>query len=399
MTSDQDPEIQSGTTPGITGSPITRRRLLGLGLVGAATGLAHRLSGQAPAGGATAAAPAPAADPGVIILNARPLDAEAPISALRTLETPLDNFFVRSHNGPPAQIPTNWTLTIDGEVETPLVLSLEEIRALPSIRRLVTTECCGNGRGRYRLPNTGGVQWGLGAVSSATWTGVPLSTLLQRAGAKDTALHFWMEPLDRGVLPGAPTFLRSLARDSAMSDAMVAYQMNGKPIPLLYGGPLRLIMPGWFGMASTKWLTHVHARTTESDNSYMAKGYRYPDGTPVQRLGVKSLITTPLEGERLAAGTVRVSGTAWTGTGTIDKVELSSDGGRSWTPAKFTSSAQPGAWRLWEADVAIDAPGEHSVLARATDSEGHVQPLQAASNPGGYANNSIHEVRFYATRA
>jgi DMSO/TMAO reductase YedYZ molybdopterin-dependent catalytic subunit len=397
MSSERDTE---GEVPAGTHIPgITRRRLLGLGLAGAATGLAHRLSGQAPAAGPPPPPPVQATEPGVVILNARPLDAEAPITALRTLETPLDNFFVRSHHGPPAQIPPKWTLTIDGEVERPVVLSLDEIRAIPAIRRLVTTECSGNGRGRFRLPNTGGVQWGLGAVSSATWTGVPLSTLLERAGPKVTALHFWMEPADRGLVPATPAFLRSIAREDAMRDAFIAYEMNGDPIPLLHGGPLRLIMPGWFGMASTKWLTHVHARPTESDNFFMAKGYRYPDGTPVQRLVVKSLITSPLEGARLSTGRVTITGTAWTGTGTIERVEVSGDGGRSWAPARFASGAQPGAWRLWEAEIDVAAPGEHSVLARATDSEGNVQPTQATANPGGYANNSIHEVRYYATRA
>jgi DMSO/TMAO reductase YedYZ molybdopterin-dependent catalytic subunit len=401
MTSDRDPEIDGASTPSIPASPITRRRLLGLGLIGAVTGVAQRLSGQAPAADSIAAVTPPGEIPdgGLVILNARPLDAEAPIAALRTLETPLDNFFVRSHNGVPAQTPNPWSLTIDGEVDRPLVLSLDEIRALPAIHRLVTTECCGNGRGRYRLPNTGGVQWGLGAVSSATWTGVPLSTLMQKAGVRPTALHLWMEPADRGMLPTTPSFVRSLAREVALADALVAYQMNGKPIPFLHGGPLRLIMPGWFGMASTKWLTQIHARPTESDNPYMASSYRYPDGTPVQKLAVKSLITTPLEGARLAAGTVKVSGTAWSGTGTIQKVEVSSDGGRSWSAAKFASPAQPGAWRLWEAEVDAAAPGEHSVLSRATDTEGNVQPMQATPNPGGYANNSIHEVRYYATRA
>jgi DMSO/TMAO reductase YedYZ molybdopterin-dependent catalytic subunit len=400
MTSDQNPEIESEATPVGHGPRITRRRLLGLGLAGAATGLAGRLSGQQPAASTPAAAPAAEApEAGVIILNARPLDAEAPLTALRTLETPLENFFVRSHHGTPPEMPARWTLTIDGEVATPVELSLDEIRALPSVKRLVTTECSGNGRGRYRLPNTGGVQWGLGAVSTATWTGVPFSTLIERAGPKATAEHFWMEAADRSVLPQAPKFLRSLGRDDAMRDAFIAYEMNGQPIPLLHGGPLRLIMPGWFGMASTKWLQHIHARTTPSDNPFMAKSYHYPDGTPVQNLRVKSLITTPLEGARVAAGTVKVSGNAWTGTGTVEKVEISGDGGRSWSPARFTSPAQPGAWRLWEADVDVTAPGEHSVLARATDTQGNVQPMQATANPGGYANNSIHEVRYYATRA
>ena len=147
-------------------------------------------------------------------------------------------------------------------------------------RRSATIECAGNGRGRFELPATSGVQWGLGAVSNATWTGVPLAALLERAGVQASALHFWMEAADRSPLPATPKFLRSIPRETALGEALVAYEMNGQPLPLLHGGPLRLVVPRWYGMASTKWLTHVHARATESDNHFMARGYRYADGSP-----------------------------------------------------------------------------------------------------------------------
>jgi DMSO/TMAO reductase YedYZ molybdopterin-dependent catalytic subunit len=396
MTSDQNPEIESEAAPIGHGPRITRRRLLGLGLAGAATGLARRLSGQQPSGAPSAPAAVSAAEApeaGVVILNARPLDAEAPLTALRTLETPLENFFVRSHHGTPPEMPARWTLTIDGEVSTPVELSLDEIRALPSVKRLVTTECSGNGRGRYRLPNTGGVQWGLGAVSTATWTGVPFSTLIERAGPKATAEHFWMEAADSGG-PKVPKFLRSIPREVAMRDALLVWEMNGEPIPLLHGGPLRLLVPGWYGMASTKWLTHVHARPTESDNNFMAKGYRYGDGSPVERMRVKSLITTPLDGARIPIGSVPVAGVAWSGNGGIRQVEVSMDGGASWRPARLTGRDAATAWRTWEADLPIERAERHTLRVRATDVSGAMQPDVAATNPGGYGNNSIHEVRF-----
>jgi DMSO/TMAO reductase YedYZ molybdopterin-dependent catalytic subunit len=375
---------------------ISRREALLLALAAAGTlvrpaGAAERASaaGQSAAGGGPVVSR-------LLVRNARPLDAESPIDALRTLETSNDLFFVRSHHALPAEVSTPWTLTIDGEVASPVTLRLDDIRRMRAEHRSATIECAGNGRGRLELPATSGVQWGLGAVSTATWTGVPLAALLERAGVRASALHFWMEAADRSPLPAAPTFLRSIPRETALGEALVAYEMNGQPLPLLHGGPLRLVSPRWYGMASTKWLTHVHARATESDNHFMARGYRYADGSPVDLMRVKSLITAPRDGEPVRVGTTRLTGVAWTGTGTVAQVEVSSDGGRTWQQARCTSEARPGTWRLWEADMAIQGTGEQRVRARATDTAGHTQPDQAAANPGGYGNNSIHEVRVNA---
>ena len=342
-------------------------------------------------------APTGAAGSGLIVRNARPLDAESPLEALRTFETRNELFFVRGHHAPPGDVSTPWTLTIDGDVARPITLQLEDVRRMRPERRPATIECAGNGRGRFELPATSGVQWGLGAVSTATWTGVPLAALLERAGVQPSALHFWMEAADRSPLPAAPKFLRSIPREAALADALVAYEMNGQPVPFLHGGPLRLVMPRWFGMASTKWLTHVHARPTESDNHFMVRGYRYADGSAVDLMRVKSLITAPRDGEKVTARTARVSGVAWTGSGTIAKVEISTDDGRTWQEARCTSEARPGAWRLWEAALTIPSAGEQRVRARATDTAGQTQPDRATPNPAGYGNNSIQEVRFIAS--
>jgi sulfite oxidase len=342
-------------------------------------------AGQSSAGGAR-----------LLVRNARPLDAESPIEALRTFETRNDLFFVRSHHALPAEASTPWTLTIDGDVTRPVTLRLDEIRQMRAKHRSATIECAGNGRGLFELPATSGVQWGLGAVGTATWTGVPLAVVLERAGVQASAGHFWMEGADRSPIPATPKFVRSIPREIALGEALVAYEMNGQPLPLLHGGPLRLVVPGWYGMAWTKWLTHVHARATESDNHFMVRGYRYADGSPVDLMRVKSLITAPLDGESVKVGPTRVTGVAWTGTGTVARVEISSDGGRAWQPARFTGEPRPGTWRLWEADAAIGSAGEQRVRARATDTAGHTQPEHAAPNPAGYGNNSIHEVRFHA---
>ena len=375
---------------------ISRREALTLGL--AAAGLLVRPRSA----DVSAAVDQPGAPPGaggssLIVRNARPLDAESPLEALRTFETRNDLFFVRGHHAPPGDVSTPWTLTIDGDVARPITLQLEDVRRMRAERRPATIECAGNGRGRFELPATSGVQWGLGAVSTATWTGVPLAALLERAGVQPSALHFWMEAADRSPLPAAPKFLRSIPREAALADALVAYEMNGQPVPFLHGGPLRLVMPRWFGMASTKWLTHVHARPTESDNHFMVRGYRYADGSAVDLMRVKSLITAPRDGEKVPARTARVSGVAWTGSGTIAKVEISSDDGRTWQEARCTSEPRPGAWRLWEADVTFPSAGEQRVRARATDTAGETQPDRATPNPAGYGNNSIQEVHVIAS--
>ncbi len=370
--------------------------MLAAGLASIGGLVACRLAGPDSRPGPPAAPPAG----GLVIRNPRPLDAEAPIAELRGFLTRNEHFFVRSHFGPPASLPSRWTLTIDGAVRRPLTLTVDEIRKLGAATPPITTECAGNGRGRLRLPRTAGVQWQYGAVSTAEWTGVPLALLLERAGLTPDARYLWMEALDRAPLSTVPKFLRSIPSQLAMSDAFLAWEMNGRPIPLLHGGPLRLLVPGWFGMASTKWLTHIHARPVVSDNFFMATGYRFADGSPVERLRVKSLITTPLAGARVPVGRLRVTGQAWAGLGAggIRSVEVSLDEGRTWHPARLTGKESPYAWRSWEAELGVGAPGAQRLLARATDRSGAVQPRNADPNPGGFGNNSMPEIAFDAVR-
>ncbi|HYJ79645.1 MAG TPA: sulfite oxidase [Longimicrobiaceae bacterium] len=332
---------------------------------------------------------------GLVILSPRPLNAETPLAAMTSWRTPNDLFFVRSHFGPPAEAAGPWTLTVDGEVERPLTLSLDELRRLPRWNMAVTLECAGNGRGLFTLPNTSGNQWTYGAVSNAEWTGVPLGAVLARAGMRPEAAHVWTEAADQAPLGGVPKFLRSVPRE-ALGNALLAFEMNGEPIPVLHGGPLRLIVPGWFGMASTKWLTHLHARREPSDNHFMARSYRWADGTPVQQMRVKSLIAEPREGAHLPLGRLRVAGVAWTGTGRIRGVEVSSDGGGSWEPARLSDGHGGWSWRSWEHGIQVDRAGPVVLQARATDTTGATQPVRAAANPSGYGNNSVHEVRVHA---
>jgi sulfite oxidase len=367
------------------GPPVLgRRELLALGVTAAGVLATRRLFGQ------SADATPPSAS-GLVIRNARALDAEAPLSALATFETPPELFFVRSHFGPPTQLPLAWTLAIDGQVQRRMAFTLDDIRKMGAQRRPVTLECAGNGRGVFRLPKTSGVQWEYGAVSTATWTGVPLAALLERAGLTAEARQFWMEAADHAPGASTPKFLRSIPREVALGDAFIAYAMNDRPIPLLHGGPLRLVVPGWFGMASTKWLTHVHAMPVESDNYFMARGYRYADGSAVTTMRPKSVIAAPLAAQRVSAGPLTVRGQAWTGSGSIRAVDVSVDGGRTWRAARLLGTTLPGAWRTWEADVMVQ-PGQAMILSRATDTTGAAQPMQATVSPGGYGNNSIHQV-------
>ncbi|GLC26896.1 sulfite oxidase [Roseisolibacter agri] len=373
---------------------VTRRELLAAGLTVAGgallvPSLVRQLSALQPPGAANAR--------DVLIRNARAFDAEAPIAALADFRTAIAHHYVRSHFGPPARLPRTWTLTIDGGVQRAVTLTLDEIRRMPgAVTRPVTLECAGNGRGLFGLPKTSGIQWGYGAVSTATWTGVPLAAILERAGLRPDARHLWMEGLDRAPAGSVPKFLRSIPREVGLDGAFVAYAMNDGPIPLHNGGPLRLLVPGWYGMASTKWLTHVHAMPVESDNFYMKNGYRYADGRGVTALRPKSVVASPLEGARVRAGRVTMRGQAWSGSGSggIRGVDVSADGGRTWRAARLLGTEQPGAWRSWEADVDVTA-GDATLMARATDASGATQPMQPEVNPGGFANNVVHRVTIH----
>ena len=187
-----------------------------------------------------------------------------------------------------------------------------------------------------------------------------------------------------------------------MFDVLLAYAMNGDPLPRLHGAPLRVIVPAWYGMASTKWVTRVRLEPTPSDNHFMVKGYRYnaPDADPaavpppVEEMRVKSVITRPLEGARAALGKVRVQGFAWAGSAGVRLVETSIDKGQTWNPAGFMGDTAPGAWRAWATEYEIKAPRRVTALARAIDGKGEAQPMEARINSGGYGNNSIHAVTF-----
>ncbi len=340
------------------------------------------------------------APPRIIVRNEWPEHWETGLEALgREWLTPNDLFFVRSHFPVPVVDPATWRLEVAGRVATPLSLSLNELRSLPSVEAAHTLECAGNGRALFPLASTSGTQWERGAVGTARWRGVRLRTLLERAGIRPEARHVWLEAADRAPLPGVPPFLRSIPLAKALDDTLLAWSMNGAPLPRLHGGPLRAIVPGWYGMASTKWVTRVRLEAEPSDNHFIARGYRYvypgedpAAAPPVEELRVKSLITWPLEGARIRPGAVNLLGFAWAGPAGVRQVEVSVDGGSRWQTARFSGEAAPLAWRRWQAEVVLERRGPATLMARATDGAGLSQPLAARPNAGGYGNNSIHRV-------
>ncbi len=355
-------------------------------------------------------ATAPPAPDDLIVRNDRPEHLETSLDALgQTWITRKDRFFVRSHLSNPGIDPGTWRLDVTGLVGTPLSISLADLKALPRIDAVHTLECAGNGRGLFNVPSTSGTQWERGAVGTARWGGVRLSTILQRAGVTPEARHVWLEAADQAPMPGVPPFLRSIPIEKAMDDVLLAYAMNGEPLPESHGFPLRAIVPFWFAMGSTKWLMALRVEEQPSDNHFMARGYHYnyPGEDPaiapaVETLRIKSVITRPLESATLALQPrtvktkpplLRVQGFAWAGPAGVRLVEVSSDGGKNWRPAGFMGDNEPGAWRAWATEIEVTPPAQVTLMARATDGAGEIQPLEARANAGGYGNNSIHRVR------
>ena len=375
---------------------ISRRRFL----TGTARAVAGSAALSADPGWAAKAIAAVAPAPELIERNDWPEHWETTIAALGREEiTPNTRFFVRSHFPVPQVDATQWKLEVTGLVNTPLSLTLDQVRALATTDLTCVLECAGNGRARFKLPSTSGTQWEYGAVGNATWTGVPLGALLDRAGVKPEAKHVWFEAADFAPAPATPPFLRSIPLEKATRDVLLAHRMNGAPLSRLHGAPLRAVVPGWFGMASTKWVTKIRLEAAPSDNHFMIRGYRYVEAggdptqsPPVEALRVKSLITRPLDGARLAPGTLRVQGFAWAGPPGVKLVEASIDRGATWKPAGFMGSAQGPAWRMWATEFEVKTPARLTIMARATDGAGEVQPLEAKPNSGGYGNNSIHAV-------
>lgn len=307
------------------------------------------------------------------------------------LFVPNELFFVRSNGSIPEIDPGAWTLTIDGEVEQPLRLTLADLDSLPQVDLPAFLECTGNSRSRFE-PVAEGTAWENDAAGNALWSGVRLRDLLSAAGMKDSAVEIISQGAD------LETMRRGLPAGVALTpDTLIALRMNGVPLPRPHGYPARLLVPGWAGIASTKWLTRLTASNRPFVGPFQGDLYVVydADGAPVQpvrEMPVKSIIARPLDGERLSTASV-AAGYAWSGYGGIDRVETSLDSGASWHPATIVAEAGPYSWVAWEQTLAL-TPGNYQILARATDRRGLTQPWHAFWNQKGYFMNAIQRVSF-----
>lgn len=335
-----------------------------------------------------------------------PLAKETLLTSLDTWITPTDRFYVRNHfSDIPALDPDSAELFINGEVRNPVSLSYREILDMPATESPVTLECAGNSRS-YVTPPAEGIQFDHGAVGNAIWKGVPLANLLTTAGIKPSTTEILFAGADSGDEEEEGRTLhvnyeRSLPLEDALSPAiLVAYEMNGEPLDRAHGSPFRLIVPGWYGMASVKWLTKITAIAKPFDGFFQSRRYvhitegetdRVP-WTPVTRIPVKSLITSPRHGEVIDSGEYTICGVAWSGEGDVTRVEVSIDGGRNWKDAGLKGEQVSTAWLQWEFPCSSYKPGHFVLMSRASDSTGNTQPPSIDWNFRGYVNNSVHSI-------
>jgi len=340
---------------------------------------------------------------GRIVRGEDPLNLEMPFETLESFITPTKSFYVRTHFPIPPIDRDEWWLHVEGEVEKPFAINYEELLKLESLTIPVTLECAGNNR-NFLERKVKGVQWGLGAVGTAEWTGVPLSILLDRAGVKTSAREVILEGADQGMLedakspPGILKFARSIPLAKARRDVLLAYKMNGADLPPQHGFPLRAIVPGWYAMASIKWLQRVIVTNEPFTGYYQTMDYAFwkrrgdiAELAPLTEMQIKAEIAKPTQGEAVPVNSnVRVHGAAWTCDGEISKVELSTDGGSTWKEAKLLGESKPNAWRLWKYDWQTPAAaGTQTLMARATDSLGRTQPVERDPDRGTYMINHL----------
>jgi DMSO/TMAO reductase YedYZ molybdopterin-dependent catalytic subunit len=375
-------------------------------------------AGVVASGGCGAAMPAvgeavPALDPeeacqqaidcGLLVHRAHPLNCETSIPELMGgVVMPNPRFYIRNHFQIPKLDKSSWRLKVGGLVERPLILSLRDLEKMPSQSRFVTMECAGNGRSTLN-PCVPGEQWILGAVSTAEWTGVPLVEVLDRVGVKPGSLEVVFRGADSGTLDANSEpirFERSLGMEDARgSEALLAYAMNGEPLPIQHGYPLRLIVPSWYAVASVKWLTQIDVNGEPFRGHYQTDTYffEWQRGgrivrEPVSLQRVRSLITEPEPDTEIEAGEMPIRGVAWSGAAPIARVEVSIGGGL-WQDAHLTGERKRHSWQGWEFLARLEQGDSTAISARATDMAGRTQPDLPEWNRLGYGNNAIQTIR------
>ena len=347
---------------------------------------------------------------GLTLLNDRPLNAETPPHLLDDEITPVNRHFIRNNGHPPANMDAAaWRLTIDGLVDRPLSLSIADLqREFEVITRRLLLECAGNGRAFFDPPARGN-QWTYGAVACSEWTGVRLADVLKAAGVKPGAVYTAHEGADVHLSgnPDKKPLSRGLPMQKALQDNnLIAFQQNGAPLHPMNGAPLRLVIPGWPGSCSQKWLTRVWLRDQVHDGAKMTgMSYRVPsypvapgekvakeDFEIIEAMPVKSLITHPATLAESTRADLEVRGHAWAGDLAIARVDISYDFGATWRQAALSAPPNAGAWQRFSARVNLPEKGYYEIWARATDTNGQSQPFAIDWNPKGYLNNGLHRV-------
>ncbi len=343
---------------------------------------------------------------GMIVRAVQPEDLEMPLSGFVDYITPIEHFFVRTHVLVPAVNAAQWRLKVEGQVETPLSLTIDDLRSMPATELVSVVECAGNGRTFYNPP-VAGMQWANGAVGNGRWRGVRLADVLKRAGVQPGAVEVLFDGADVPI-GTMEDFQRAVPMPKALDpDTMLAYEMNGEILPVKHGFPLRAIVPGWPGDYWMKWVTSVRVLDREFGGYWMKSAYRHPGKpvapgaavaqdamAPLKSLRVKSVIASPADGSQVRVGeSVSIRGTAWSGdSGPVTGVDVSLDNGRSWAPARLGRDQSRYGWRLWDFAFVPAAERYYSVLARARDASGDLQPLTQEWNPSGYVWNVVPRV-------
>jgi DMSO/TMAO reductase YedYZ molybdopterin-dependent catalytic subunit len=334
------------------------------------------------------------------IVTAAPENSETPLQEVRSWVTPNRLFFVRNHFPVPTVDLATWRLRVEGCVECPTEWSWDDLAALPERSVFATVECAGNGRS-FLQPVQPGVQWGAGAVGHAEWTGVPLHLLLEQAGVRPGAVDVLFEGLDRGSEPDHPEpmpFARSLPLAKALHpDTLIVTRMNGELLEPAHGFPVRLFVPGWYGVASVKWLDRIEVLDRPFHGYFQSTKYTVQRSTPrgleievVGPMAVKSEILRPHAGTVVGLGSNRVFGVAWAGEEAVAAVEVSTDGGATWARAELLGPHARYSWTLWEYAWEVAKPGEYTLLSRAASAAGRNQPTEHDALNGGYL---IHHSR------
>jgi sulfite oxidase len=353
----------------------------------------------------------------LIVHQEHPLNAEPPGDLLRqSFLTPQQRFFIRTHGSIPAVDPTSYRLLLTGLVERKRELSLDELRSMSPARTVTATlECAGNRRDELMAvkPIGGEVPWRAAAIGTAKWRGVPLREVLRAAGVEAYARYVTFTGLDEAQFEGRKVhFASSIALEKAFSpDVLLAYEMNDEPLAPEHGFPLRVIVPGYIGARSVKWLREITLEERPSTNPSQARDYKlfppeiaaqtadWSRGKTLEDLILNAVITMPSEGETVAAGPTRIQGYAITGQGApVERVELSVDGGKTWTTATIVERADPYAWCFWEVIVAL-SPGDCQLTVRAWDASKQTQPqdVRPLWNFKGYMNNAWHRVKIHVS--